>query len=34
MAFFICKSRLTRARTADIDAQYKCPEGDLACGNQ
>jgi uncharacterized protein YecT (DUF1311 family) len=34
MAFLSCKTRLTRARTAGLDAQYKCPEGDIACGGQ
>jgi uncharacterized protein YecT (DUF1311 family) len=26
-----CASRLTRARTADIERLAQCPEGDLAC---
>ena len=34
MAVTVCRTRLTRARIADIEAQINCREGDMTCGAQ
>ena len=34
MAVTVCRTRLTRVRLADIDAQINCGEGDMTCGAQ
>ena len=34
MAVTVCRTRLTRARLADIEAQVNCGEGDISCGAQ
>jgi uncharacterized protein YecT (DUF1311 family) len=34
MVVSACKAKLTRVRTADLQTQIDCPEGDVGCGNQ
>ena len=34
MEVALCKTRLTGQRTADLNAQIDCEEGDVSCGGQ